>query len=59
MPGAAEGLEVELELWLDLEAALLRRVLITGPVLTGDIPETVRLLAIDNINVPVDIAAPE
>lgn len=59
VPGAAEGLEVELELWLDLEAALLRRVLITGPVLTGDIPETVRLLAIDNINVPVDIAAPE
>ena len=59
VPGAAEGLEVQLELWLDREAALLRRVLITGPVLTGDIPETVRLLSIDDINVPVDIAAPE
>lgn len=59
VPGAAEGLVVELELWLDREAALLRRVLITGPVLTSDIPETVRLLSIDDINVPVDIAPPE
>jgi hypothetical protein len=59
VPGAAEGLEVELELWLDREAALLRRVLITGPVLAGDIPETVRMLSIDDVNVPVDIAPPE
>ena len=59
VPGAAEGLEVELELWLNPEAALLRRVLITGPVLAGDVPETVRLLSIDDINVPVDIAPPE
>ena len=59
VPGAAEGLEVELELWLDREAFLLSRVLITGPVLTGDFPETVRLLLIDDFNLPVNITPPE
>jgi hypothetical protein len=59
VPGAAEGLEVGLELWLDRESFLLSRVLITGPVLTGDVPETVRLLLIDDFNVPVDITPPE
>lgn len=59
VPGAAEGLEVELELWLDREVSFLRQVVITGPVLTGDIPETVRLLSIHDVNVPVDIVPPE
>ncbi len=59
VPGAAEGLEVKLELFVDREDGLLRRVLITGPVVNGDVPETVRLLSIDDVNVPVDIAPPE
>ena len=59
VPGAAEGLEVELELLLERESFLLSRVLITGPVLTGDVPETVRLLLIDDFNEPVDITPPE
>ena len=59
VPGAAEGLEVKLELWIDREDSLLSRVLITGPVLNGDVPETVRVLTIDDVNVPVDITPPE
>jgi len=34
-------------------------VLITGPVVNGDVLEIVRLLSIDDVNVPVDIAPPE
>ena len=59
VPGAAEGLEVKLELFVDRADGLLRRVVITGPVVNGDVPETVRLLSIDDVNVPVDIAPPE
>ena len=59
VPGAAEGLEVNLELWVDWGDGLLRRVLINGPVVPGDVPETVRLLTIDDVNLPVDIAPPE
>ena len=59
VPGAAEGLEVKLELFVDREDGLLRRVLITGPVVNGDVSETVRLLSIDDVNVTVDIAPPE
>ena len=59
VPGAVAGLEVKLELWVDREDGLLRRVLITGPVVPGDVPETVRLLSIDDVNVPVDIVPPE
>lgn len=59
VPGAEEGLEVELDLWVDGESGLLRRVLITGPVVPGDVPDTVRLLSIGDVNVPVDITPPE
>ena len=59
VPGAGEGFNVELGLWLDQANSLLVRVLITGKVVPTDIPDTVRRLTLDDINVPVDISPPE
>ncbi|MCH8350397.1 MAG: LppX_LprAFG lipoprotein [Chloroflexi bacterium] len=59
VPGAAEDLEVALELWLDQGDGLLLQALITGPVLPTDVPEAVRLLVLDQFNVPVNITPPE
>ncbi len=59
VPGAGEGFEVVLMLWLDQDDDLLRRVLITGQVVPSDIPGTVRLLTLEDINLPVDITVPE
>lgn len=59
VPGAGEGFEVVLMLWLDQDDGLLRRVLITGQVVPSDIPGAVRLLTLEDINLPVDITAPE
>lgn len=58
VPGAAAGLDVGLELRLDQGDGLLRQVLIKGPVVPGDIPDAVRLLTLDGINLPVDIVPP-
>lgn len=59
VPGAADDLEVALELWLDQGDGLLLQALITGPVLPTDVPEAVRLLVLDQFNAPVDITPPE
>lgn len=59
VPGAGQGFDVVLELWLDQEDGLLRQVLITGQVVPSDIPDTVRLLTLDDINVPVHITPPK
>jgi hypothetical protein len=59
VPGAGEGFTVGLDLWLDQSRKLLLQVRITGKVLPTDIPDAVRLLTLDDINVPVSITAPE
>lgn len=59
VPGAADGFNVQLELWLDRSDGLLRQVLITGQVVATDIPEVVRLLTLSDFNLPVDISPPE
>ena len=59
IPGASEGLDVAVELWLDEKDGTLRQVVLTGPVLSTDAPETVRRLTLDNLNEPVDISIPE
>jgi len=59
VPGAADGLDVALELWLDQGDGLLLQALISGPVLPTDVPETVRLLVLDQFNAPVNITPPE
>ena len=59
VPGAGEGFEVVLMLWLDQDDGSLRRVLISGQVVPSDIPGAVRLLTLEDINLPVDITVPE
>ncbi len=59
VPRAAEGLEVILDLWLEQSTNLLQQVLISGRVIATDEPGTVRKLTLGNINLPVEISAPE
>ena len=59
VPGAAEGAPVALDLWLEQSRKLLLQVRITGKILPTDIPDAIRLLTLDDINVPVNITAPE
>jgi len=59
VPGAGPDFNVELELWLDLVERLLLQARIIGKVVPTDIPDAVRLLTLDDINVPVDITPPE
>ena len=58
IPGAAEGLGVKLDLWLEQSKSLLVQVLITGMVIPSDDAGTVRLLTLDDVNVPVEISPP-
>jgi hypothetical protein len=58
VPGAGTGFDVGLELWLDRDAGLLHQVLINGKVVPTDVDEAVRRLTLDDINVPVNITAP-
>ena len=59
VPGAAPDFDVRLELWLDEAEAILHQVLITGKVVSTDVPDAVRLLTLDDIDVPVDITVPD
>ena len=59
VPRAAEGLDVTLDLWLERSTNLLQQVLISGRVIATDEPGTVRKLTLDDVNIPVEISAPE
>jgi hypothetical protein len=58
VPSAGEGFDVNLELWVDRSESLLLQVLITGRVVDTDLPDAVRVLTLDDIDVPVDISPP-
>ena len=58
VPGAGQGLDVTLDLWLDRMSHLLLQVLITGMVVPTDDDDTVRVLTLDDINLPVEISPP-
>lgn len=59
VPGAAEGFEVKLDLWLEQTTNLLQQILISGMVVATDDPGTVRRLTLDDVNLPVEISPPE
>ena len=59
VPGAGNGFDVRLELWLTNPGNLLLQVLISGKVVPTDEPGTVRRLTLDEINVPVEINPPK
>ena len=58
IPGAGDDLDVELDLWLEQSRSLLLQVLITGRVISSDEAGTVRVLTLDDINIPVEISPP-
>ena len=59
IPGAAQDLDVTLELSLSRSDSLLRQALITGQVLATDVVDAVRVLTLSDINGPITIIAPE
>ena len=58
VPAAAEGFDVALELWVDEASKLPRQVLITGPVVATDTPDTVRVFTLDARPVKVEFTPP-
>ncbi len=59
VPNAAPGFTVELELWVERSEALLLQVVISGQLFDTDALTTVRVLTLDNIDIPVEIVRPE
>ena len=59
IPGAAQDLDVTLELSLSRSDSLLRQALITGQVLATDVVDAVRVLTLSDLNGPIAITAPE
>jgi hypothetical protein len=59
VPGAGEGFDVKLDLWLEHPGGLLLQVLISGKVIPTDEADTLRRLTLDDINAPVVITPPE
>ena len=53
------GFSVALTLWIDEAEHALRQIRIAGQIYADDAPETVRVLTIEDIDVPVDIQLPE
>ena len=58
VPGAGQGFDVQLDLWLEQSRSLLMKVLITGKVVATDSQDTVRVLTLKDFNLPVEITAP-
>lgn len=53
------GLSVNLTLWFDEADHALQQIRIAGQIYADDAPETVRVLTIEGIDVPVEIQLPE
>ena len=58
LPGNDPGHQVALELWIDKEQRLLRKIRIEGKVYAGDGPDVVRVLDIYGFDEPVEISLP-
>ena len=58
VPVAGDGFEVKLDLWVEQSRGLLLQILISGKVVPTDGEDTVRLLSLDDVNVPVEISPP-
>ena len=59
VPNAGVGFDVVLELAVDQKEGLLLQVVIAGQVVDTDADETVRVLSLDDFDVPVAIEAPQ
>ena len=58
VPNATPGFDVTLELWLDQSTSMLLQVVIAGQVVSTDLVRAVRVLSLDDIDVPVEITPP-
>ena len=54
-PGAGVGVDV----WVEMPEGLVHQVLISGQLLSTDIPGTERLLTLEDFDLPVVIDLPE
>ncbi len=59
IPGALPDSTIPVELWVSKADDRLRQVKLTGPLVTGDLPDTVRLVRLDALSEAPDIEAPE
>ena len=59
VPNAGTDFEVVLDVWLEQSNGMLLQALISGKVVPTDIPDALRLLTLDDFDVPVDIKRPE
>ena len=58
VPNAGDGFDLDLELLVDRNRGLLLQVLIAGQMIDTDVPETIRILTLDDIDSTVEINAP-
>lgn len=59
IPGALPDDLIPVELWVDKTEGRLRRAQLTGPLVTGDLPDTVRVVHLRSLDAPPDIEEPE
>jgi hypothetical protein len=59
VPGAGEGCDVGVDVWVEMPEGLVHQVLLSGRVLSTDISGTERLLTLGDFDLPVVIDLPE
>ena len=59
IPGALPDSTTPVELWIDKADGRLRQVQLTGPLVTGDLPDTVRAVRLTALDEAPEIEAPE
>ena len=59
VPGSVEGFDVGMDLWVEIPEGVVHQVLISGQVLSTDIPGSQRLLTLGDFDQPIAIDLPE
>ena len=59
IPGALPDSTIPVELWVRKADGRLRQVQLTGPLVAGDLPDTVRVVRLEVLGEAPEIAAPE
>lgn len=59
VPGAGQGFDVGVDLWVEMPEGWVLQVLISGRVLSTDIPDAERLLTLGDFDLPVVIDLPQ
>ena len=59
VPGAGGGVDIVVDLWVEVHQSLVYQMVLAGQVLSTDKPDTERLLSLGEFNLPVVIDPPE